>query len=343
MLRGMTLDEREITTAVTLAGPDGRLRPEAVGWSRRPLHGTDAVTRGPVGRLRAKRWEYWAVTTPTHAVGLVLSDISYAGVHGIFVLDRRTGEQVRHDVTAVGRPGTATLPGTLGLGPARGRAGEIRTEIEELPGGVGTRLRAAGPRVRLDVLAHRPDGHESLAVVVPWSERLYQYTVKDVCRPAEGTLWVDGEAFPVPSGESWATLDHGRGRWPYDIAWNWGAGSGVVDGRVVGVQVGGRWTDGTGSTENSLLVDGRLTKIGEELTWTYDAGDWLAPWRVTGEGVDLTFTPEHLREAVTDLKILASRTHQAFGTWSGTVRDETGQDVRVDGVYGWAEDVHNRW
>lgn len=336
----MALQEREITTPVVLAGPDGGLRPEAVGWSRTPLHDTDAVTRGLVGRTRAKRWEYWAVTTPTHVVAVVVSDIRYAAVHGIFVLDRRTGEQVRHDVTGVlGR--SATLPGTLGAGPARGRTRTVRTDIEEVPG--GTRVRTVGPRVRLDVVAHRPAGHESLAVVVPWSERLYQYTVKDVARPAEGTLWVDGQPHRVVPGEAWATLDHGRGRWPYDIAWNWGAGSGVVDGRVVGVQVGGRWTGGTGSTENSLLVDSRLTKISEELTWAYDPADWMAPWRVTGEGVDLTFTPEHLREAVTDLKVVASRTHQAFGTWSGMVRDASGAPVAVDGVYGWAEDVHNRW
>ena len=75
--------------------------------------------------------------------------------------------------------------------------------------------------------------------------------------------------------------------------WNWGAGSGVVDGRVVGVQVGGRWTDGTGSTENALVVDGRVHKISEELAWDYDPADWLAPWRVHGELADLTFTPFH--------------------------------------------------
>src|SRR5690606_23325261 len=39
--------------------------------------------------------------------------------------------------------------------------------------------------------------------------------------------------------DSWAVLDHGRGRWPYRISWNWGAGSGRSHGRVVGLQVGG--------------------------------------------------------------------------------------------------------
>jgi len=217
----------------------------------------------------------------------------------------------------------------------------VRIDIDEVDG--GTRLRAAGSRVRVDITAERPPGHESLGVVVPWTDRLFQYTVKDVARPAVGTVWVDGEAYDVPAGESWAVLDHGRGRWPYAMHWNWGAGSGRTDGRVVGVQIGGKWTDGTGSSENSLLVDGRLTKISEELVWSYDTDDWLAPWRVSGETVDLTLTPFHLKRSVTDLKVFSSRTHQCFGHWSGHVRDETGEWIRVADLVGWAEDVRNRW
>lgn len=144
-------------------------------------------------------------------------------------------------------------------------------------------------------------------------------------------------------GESWATLDHGRGRWPYAVHWNWGAGSGRTDGKVIGIQVGGKWTDGSGSVENALVVDGHLSKISEELVWTYDPGDWMAPWRITGDTVDLTFTPFHLKKSVTDLKIFSSRTHQCFGHWSGTVADDTGARVRVEDIVGWAEDVRNRW
>ena len=68
-----------------------------------------------------------------------------------------------------------------------------------------------------------------MGVVVPWSPRLFQHTVKDVARPAVGRLWVDGTEHVVAVGESWAVLDHGRGRWPYSVRWTWGAGSGVVE------------------------------------------------------------------------------------------------------------------
>jgi hypothetical protein len=195
----------------------------------------------------------------------------------------------------------------------------------------------------VDVIARRPEGHECLGVVVPWSDRLFQYTVKDVARPAEGRITIDGLDVPVPQGDSWATLDHGRGRWPYAVRWNWGAGAGNTDGHVIGIQVGGKWTDGTGSVENALLVDTHLTKISEELVWDYDVNCWMRPWRVHGESVDLTFIPEYVKEAATDLWVVSSRTHQAFGTWSGAVRDDRGRLVRVAEVFGWAEDVRQRW
>ncbi|MDV3223480.1 DUF2804 domain-containing protein, partial [Intrasporangium sp.] len=303
--------EREITDPLDLTLRNGRLNSAAVGWTRTPLHRTDGIGRGRVGWGRVgwgrnKRWEYWAVTLETHVVAVVVSDIGYAAVPSLFVLDRRSGEQIAVEaITPMGCG--ATLPGTLDQGPARARTRRLLIDIDPTPD--GTRLRARAERVDLDVVAHLAPGHERLGVVVPWSQRLFQYTVKDPARPATGRVIVDGATYRTEEGTSWATLDHGRGRWPYAISWNWGSGSGIVGGRTIGLQVGGRWTDGTGSTENAVIVDGRLTKISDDLRWEYSPGDWMAPWAIHGGPVALTFQPEHLRRSVTQLGILASRTH----------------------------------
>jgi hypothetical protein len=332
------MDERELTEPVALVGPDHRLAPEAVGWARHPLVDTSGID-GRHSWGRNKRWEYWNVMTPTHVLALTVSSLDYAAVHEVWVLDRMTLRAVGRSVTALPARGVR-LPAVLGAGPVRARARGLAVDVDETP--EGTRLRATVPDASFDVLARRPDGHESLAVVVPWSRRRFQYTVKDVARPAEGSVTVGGVTHPVPAGASWATLDHGRGRWPYDIRWNWGAGAGETGGHVVGLQLGGRWTVGTGATENAVLLDGRVHKVSEELRWEYDTADYLAPWRVTGGGLDLVLTPFHDRVARTQLGVLAARTDQCFGTWSGTVRLE-GVELDVDGVEGWAEDVHNRW
>ena len=96
--------------------------------------------------------------------------------------------------------------------------------------------------------------------------------------------------------EAWGVLDVCRGRWPYRSIWNWGGGAGrSAEGAVVGLQLGAKWTEGTGFTENGILVDGRLNKIGEELEWIYEWEQPLQPWRVRHRdgSLDLCLRPRH--------------------------------------------------
>jgi len=326
--------ERELIAPVTLTLPDGSLNPDAVGWARRPLVDTSGID-GRRGWPRNKRWEYWNVVTPTHVLAATVSSIDYAAVHEIWVLDRATEQTWGAAPTVIPARGVV-LPARLGEGVASARAAGLFIEIT--PEGGAVRLRATAERVSFDVLVSRPADQELLAVVVPWTRRRFQYTVKDVAQSASGSVTIDGVSYPVPAGESWAVLDHGRGRWPYDVHWNWGAGSGMVDGQVFGIQVGGKWTVGSGSTENGVLIGRRVHKISEELQWRYDLADWRRPWRIVGGGLDATFTPEYDRTARSNLGVISSRTDQCFGYWSGRF-----DGISFDGIYGWAEDVHNRW
>ena len=329
--------ERELTERVSLTLPNGRLNRDAVGWARQPLVNTAAIGRG---WGRNKRWEYWNITTPTHLIGLTVSSIDYAAVHDVWILDRTTGAEVHRGETLLPSRGV-TLPASLEGGPVRATTRHLSIEIDEVPG--GTRLLAAIPGANFEIVAARSASHERLAVVVPWSDRRFQYTVKDVARPASGRLVVGGREYEIPEGESWAVLDHGRGRWPYDVRWNWGAGSGVSSGRTIGLQVGGKWTDGTGSTENSILIDGRLHKISAELQWVYDLTRWQEPWKVTGGGLNAVLEPFHNKQSRTNLGVVSSRTDQCFGFWSGGFTDGGGTVTAFDGILGFAEDVHNRW
>ncbi|MCX6503294.1 MAG: DUF2804 domain-containing protein [Microbacterium sp.] len=334
------MTERELTEPVSLTLPDGRLNPAAVGWARHPIVDTSGIGPGARGRGRNKRWEYWNVITPTHILALTVSSIDYAAVHGVWIFDCATQRSWSRDTTVIPARGVE-VPGVLGAGPARARAKGLRIDIDT--DAETTRLRAEIPDASFDVTVHRPDGHECLAVVVPFrNPARFQYTVKDLALPASGTVTVDGVTHAVPAGASWAVLDHGRGRWPYDVRWNWGAGSGVSEGRILGLQVGGQWTDGTGVTENGVIIDGRLHKIHDELRWDYDLTDPLRPWRVTGGGLDATLEPFYDKRSATNLGVLSSRTDQCFGRWSGTFRTDEAA-VSFDGIDGWAEDVHNRW
>ncbi|MFG3191226.1 DUF2804 domain-containing protein [Streptomyces omiyaensis] len=323
--------EPELTSPVDLCLPDGRLNPASVGWTRRPLHLANLRGWG-----RTKRWEYWGVVTPDHVVGLVASSLDYAGVHGLYVLERATGRETTVDAVVPLARGVR-FPARSGEGEVSVRGGGLEVTIRQRPD--GSSIRAAGGGVRLDVEVPLPEGHESLGVVVPWSRTRFQYTVKDVGRPVHGTLTVRGRTHEVGGAGSFAVLDHGRGRWPYAMTWNWAAGA--APGRAI--QLGGKWTAGTGVTENALFVDGRLHKIGEELRWSYDRSDWLRPWRIRGERVEVRFRPFHERVARTNLGVVAGETHQCFGHFSGRALTDDGTETSLDGLVGWAEEARNRW
>ncbi len=164
--------------------------------------------------------------------------------------------------------------------------------------------------------------------------------------PASGTVFAHGQEYRFEPDEAFGVLDHGRGRWPYSTTWNWGSGSGTAGGRRVGLQFGGKWTDGTGMTENALCVDGVLHKIGAELTWTYDPRDWLRPWTVTDDResrIDLRFTPIYERKAKTQALVIATEVHQCFGMWSGDVVLDDGKTLRISDLRGFAEEARMRW
>jgi hypothetical protein len=125
--------------------------------------------------------------------------------------------------------------------------------------GAGTRLTATwteadGRPGHLDVFVALPEGHESLNVVIPWDDEIFNYTSKHQARPATGELVVGDvrHAIGGEAGDAWGVLDVGRGRWPSEITWNWGGGAGRCGDHVVGLQFGAKWTAGSGYTENGI-------------------------------------------------------------------------------------------
>lgn len=332
--------EAEITEPVDLCLPTGRLNPAAVGWSRRPLHRANLRRSAGSGWGRTKRWEYWAVVAPTHIICLTLTHLDIVGVHGVYILDRRNGLETVVDRTVpLGRG--AHLPEISGRGRVSVAAKDLQIEIEQEP--EQTLLLAAGTDFRLELVLPIEPGHESLGVAVGWSPRLFQYTLKDVGRPVVGQLNIGVEQHPIPYESSFAVLDHGRGRWPHRVEWNWAAGGAVDGGRHRAIQLGAKWTDGTGLTENALVLDGRINKIAEDLNWEYDETDLQQPWRISGDRVGLTFGPFHERVSRHNLGVFASEIRQVFGGFTGWAVSDAGEKVSLDGLVGWVEHARHRW
>ena len=77
----------------------------------------------------------------------------------------------------------------------------------------------------------------------------------------------------------------------------------------------------------------------------YDPEDYLKPWQFTDnqERLLLEFTPFKERLATTRLGIIDSEVHQIFGRYSGSLVEDSGERVELDGLIGFAEDHQARW
>lgn len=323
--------DRELTEAVALCTRDGRLAPEAPGWSRRPLH--DCAIPGRWGRR--KRWHHWCITTGRFAVTVTLADLDYLGIAALVAIDLERGTTVRRFAARPLGLGAVLPDGPTGRVALRlpGLAFDLEDRI------AGATLHAAGRGLSLDATITRPPGEDTLNVVVPWDERTFQFTSKQTALPARGALRIGGRTVEL-GDDALATLDFGRGVWPYRTAWNWGAASGVQDGRRIGFNLGARWTAGTGTHENAVTVDGRLRRLDDSVRFRYDRRDPLRPWQVASSSgeVELELTPSVGQRLRLPLGVIGAELDLCFGRYRGRIGDLVVRDL-----VGWAEELHARW
>jgi hypothetical protein len=272
-------------------------------------------------------------------LSLTYADLDYLGLATAMFLCRETGICVEHAVPVPFARGFSQSDTVTG-GDIRFRA--LGLEIELTHGPEATEIRTQFRGVRAELSVSRPRQHESVNVVIPWGAERFQFTSKQNTLPVEGIVSCRGKRYRLGDEEpAFACLDFGRGVWPYRTVWNWASASGHQDGRIVGLQLGGRWTDGTGMTENALCIDGRVTKIGDAVDFEYDRRDFMRPWTIRSRATDivsLRFEPLELKRLWVPLLVAGANLHLCFGRFSGRIGD-----VVVSELFGWAEEMKARW
>ena len=134
-------------------------------------------------------------------VSAVYANVDYIGLADVWWADLVTGESGGHGI--VSDADAFTLPEHPGTAPLRVDRDGLTLAIED--DDAGTHLRAQwaepdGRAGRLDVTVALPPGHESLNVVIPWSDELFNYTSKHQARPATGTLVVGEREIAIEDG-----------------------------------------------------------------------------------------------------------------------------------------------
>lgn len=333
--------EREITTETNLCDSRGDLNPNAVGWARWPIIKCNLSGR----HMRKKRWNYWCVTNPAFAFSVTVADIDYIALGSFHIIDFKTRKVIENTVPLVGGIGCDMGPDTAD--DAHFKSKNLSVSILNSDEGSTIFVSATihGKHLLAELNITMPEAHETLNVVVPWNKRTFQFTSKQNTMPAKGFVQLDRTKYEFTEGDSFACQDFGRGVWPYSTKWNWASFSQTRDGVTIGMNAGGMWTDGTGSTENGLCINGRLFKISDDAKITYNKQNFLEPWTLKTKGsnsFDLVFTPILDKPGGINLGFLKTAVHQCFGYFNGKAYAD-GVEYDIKNALGWSEEAISLW
>lgn len=338
----MERPDQEIREDVTICDETGALNREAIGWARRPHWISNLQGRFP----RKKQWDYWCFVGPERLFSVCVAHVDYIGLVGAYVLEYATGRMGECGMIRPFARQPQMPPRTHGETVAR--YGRIHAEQQLTPEG-GTITFAApncqGHPLEAELHVSFPAALDTLNVLVPWSDKHFQFTSKQLPLPAHGTVRWGDEVWNFDADTCFGVRDFGRGIWPYRTRWNWAAISAREGDQHYGINLGGQWTDGTDATENGLILNGVLHKIHEDVVFECDHRDHMKPWRLHTPGsktVDLELTPFFDRHSHVNLGIFRTSVHQCFGHFRGAVNVD-GNRVDVKEALGWAEEHHARW
>ncbi len=305
------------------------------------------------GAARIKEWDYYLIHNGRYAVALTIADNSYMGLVSVSFLDfeARTEKTVspmfwfpfgKTHFPASSETGDLfkRVPGATASFTIENCGRWLICHMDKFDGDQAFDCRI--------LLSDAPK--DTMVIATPFAEKktAFYYNQKIIAMRASGSFTIGGVTRTFEKEDSFGLLDWGRGVWTYDNTWYWGAGQGVVDGHVVGFNIGYGFGDITAASENMLFVDGVAHKL-DRLTFNIPLKDgkedYLSPWTFSSNDgrFETAFTPILDRAAYTNVGPLLSDQHQVFGYMDGTITADDGSKIQLSHFLCFAEKVHNKW
>ena len=323
-----------------------------IGWARQPLLDCN-LDKAHFYRLRflqwlrIKRWDYYAVTTPTHFFSFTISDVGYLGSIFAYVIEFASGNYHEETLTIPLARGVE-LPRNSSKGDSLFANKNASLSFKRENGSHKLAVRwpnFGGSALNADLRLSLPANHESMVIVIPIRGKRFYYNRKINCLPASGWVENQGKRHEITPATCLGNLDWGRGVWEYKSFWVWASASGFLpDRRTIGLNLGFGFGDTSAAGENAFILNGKVNKL-EDVKFEYDPKNFMKPWHMTGSDgrLDLEFTPFFERVAKTDVKLLMSEVHQMFGRYNGRVISDSGEKIDIENLVGFAEEHHAKW
>ena len=343
--------QHEITKIQKLL--DSRGHVAEPGWARKPYWQYDRRDI-KVPAFRIKEWDYYLAVSDTHAAAFTISDLGYAGMVSVSLIDLTAPWEVTQTVLTPLPMGRLGLRAASASGDAEFKNDRVHLRYSTKPGFRRIQCQFKdfkdGKDLTADRVMKQADG-DSMCIATPWKEEptAFYYNQKVNCMPVKGEVRIGSDRYAFKASRDMATLDWGRGVWTYDNTWYWGTCSARIDGKSFGFNLGYGFSDRSSASENVIFFENKIHKLEEiKLEIPKDPRgdpDYMKPWGITSSDgrFEAIFMPLIDRAAVIDLKVFGSDQHQIFGHVTGTAILDDGSEIKMRELLAAFECVHNRY
>lgn len=300
---------------------------------------------GRAGRLtRAlseKAWLYAAIVSDEVWISLCVVHLGYAATAFVFAYELGRGRMLL-DSTAIAPPFRARVSRDLHAGGdvASFRGVGLTVRVERVGGDVrgdGELVaRAEGDGVDLSARLSCRGAPRAVSAVAALSRDRFNTTEKRAPLEVTGRARFAGRAFSLDG--ALGGYDFTRGLLARRTRWRWAFGLGRVEGAPFAFNLVSGFV---GEAECVAFGGGRTSPL-SEATIDLDPAAPHRPWRVTGEGYALDFTPGAIHAQRTNLGVVRSRFLQPVGVYDGAF-DLDGRRLALEGLPGVIEDQDVVW
>ncbi|MGL4913961.1 MAG: DUF2804 domain-containing protein [Romboutsia sp.] len=314
---------------------DGTVNKNSVGWSKKVFSNCDI----DVGYFRKKIWNHYMWMNENCICALAIVKLDYAGLIFIDFYDIKENREIHKTVTVPLCNGMI-IHNSIGSYAHYQNKNMYLNIIR-----INDKLHIMLKWDEIDIDANIILQKESLNVLIPWSDKKFHYTSKQLPLKSKGYICIgreDDEKFGLKN--SIGFIDYGRGIWEREKSWYWlTCGFKNKESRV-GLNLGGKWTDNTGVNENAIIINNLVYKIYSDIKFKkIDENNWsIKNENSEYEIIDLNFSTIKVHDKANNKILIKSSLKQHIGKLSGVVKLYD-KEIKFNEIICWLEDHYAKW
>lgn len=341
------MEQNKIVTPENVLDSDGTLTQRGYSTQAVLNFNRDGIKAPP---WKIKEWDFYQVSNDQFCLQLTIGHVSYAGDVSVRLFEYESGKRFDFSKILVFPFNRLQMPASAEHGDLTYRKKDFLMQFVVKDGERRLICKLDGngkvPAIEIDIRLSQPDP-ASIVMATPFDQdkRYFYYNHKINSMPASGFARIGEQEYRFESDTAFGLLDWGRGVWPYSHEWFWGSGSGYVEGKRFGFNIGYGFGNTSAATENILFYDSTAHKIGHVYFDLQGSGGYMANKMFTSSDgrFEMEFTP--IYDRYTEMKVLFidTKCHQIFGKFSGTAVLDDGTTIVVKDLMAFAEHAVNRW